>query len=138
VCARGCLDNSLKGPPRPLPTLCSLSLYHLPPTNFHHPSFVFYTSHKMIPFDFIAEKNAQEAQHAFICKFVKAKHEIVSFVDNRLRWNKAREFLDYFKGSFNLSIAVRNSRLTSVSLFASRFWGRYTSRGERKRSRTRL
>ena len=64
----------------------------------------------MIPFDFIAEKDAQDAQHAFLCKFVEAEHEIVSFVNSCLGWNKAGEFLKYFRGSFNLSIAVRNSQ----------------------------
>ncbi|KAH6695853.1 hypothetical protein BKA61DRAFT_647526 [Leptodontidium sp. MPI-SDFR-AT-0119] len=64
----------------------------------------------MIPFDFIAQKNAQEAEHGFIRKIVEAKHEIMSFVNNRLGWNEAREFLNYFKGSFNLSIAVKNAQ----------------------------
>jgi hypothetical protein len=85
---------------------------------------MFYTSYKMIPFDFIAQKNAQEAQHAFIRKFVEAKHEIVSFVDNRLGWNEAGVFLDYFKGSFNLSIAVRNSETNERVLIRFPFPGK--------------
>ena len=85
---------------------------------------MFYTSYKIIPFDFIAQKNAQEAQHAFIRKFVKAKHEIVSFVDNRLGWNEAGEFFDYFKGSFNLSIAVRNSETNKRVLIRFPFPGK--------------
>ena len=64
----------------------------------------------MIHFDFIAQKNAQDAQHAFIRRFVEAKHEIVSFVSNHLWWNDTGEFCGYFKGSFNLSMAVRNSK----------------------------
>ncbi|KAI1775666.1 hypothetical protein F4818DRAFT_414569 [Hypoxylon cercidicola] len=59
-------------------------------------------------FDFIVEKNAQEAQVAFIRKFVDAKHDIVSFVSKSLGWNNAGEFICFFKGSFNLSLAVRN------------------------------
>ena len=78
----------------------------------------------MIPFDFIAQKNAQEAQHAFIRKFVVAQHEIVSFVNNRLGWNEAGEFFDYFKGSFNLSMAVRNSETNKRVLIRFPFPGK--------------
>jgi len=78
----------------------------------------------MIPCDFIAQKNAQEAQHAFIRKFVEAKHEIVSFANNRLGWNEAGEFFDYFKGSFNLSIAVRNSETNKRVLIRFPFPGK--------------
>jgi hypothetical protein len=70
---------------------------------------VFYTSGKMMPSNYIAERNAKDAQQEFIRKFVEAKPDIVSFVDNCLKWNKAIEFLQYFKGSFNVSIAVQNS-----------------------------
>ncbi|KAG4439750.1 hypothetical protein IFR05_004772 [Cadophora sp. M221] len=62
----------------------------------------------MIPFDFIAQKDAQEADYDFIRKFVGAKHEIASFVNNRLGWNQAGEFLNYFKDLFNLSMAIKN------------------------------
>jgi hypothetical protein len=102
--------------PRPPPTPRSLSLHHLPLYRFPPPSFVFYTSCKIIPFDFIAEKDAQDAEYAFLCKFVEAKHEIVSFVNSRLGWNKAGEFLNYFRGSFNLSIAVRNNETNECVL----------------------
>lgn len=68
------------------------------------------------PFDFIAEANAKDAKIAFFHKFIDAKHDIVSFVDDRLDWNKAGEFFDYFKGSFNLSIAVRNSKTNERAL----------------------
>jgi hypothetical protein len=63
----------------------------------------------MTPANYIAERNAKDAQHEFIRKFVEAAPDIVSFVDNCLGWNKAGEFLRFFKGSFNLSIAARNS-----------------------------
>lgn len=63
----------------------------------------------MMPANYIAERNAKDAQQEFIRKFVDATPDIVSFVDNCLGWNKAGEFLRFFKGSFNLSIAVRNS-----------------------------
>lgn len=78
----------------------------------------------MLPFDFIAQKNAQEAQHAFIRKFVEAQDEIVSFVDNRLGWNGAGEFLNYFKGSFNLSLAVRNCETNERVLIRFPFPGK--------------
>lgn len=81
----------------------------------------------MMSFDFIAEKNAQEEQHAFIRKFVEAKEEIVSFVGNCLGWHEAGEFLGYFKGSFNLSIAVKNSNTNERALtrfpFPGKVWG---------------
>jgi hypothetical protein len=87
----------------------------------------------MIPFDFIAQKNTQEAQLAFIRKFVKAKQEIVSFVNSRLGWNEAGEFLDYFKGSFNLSIAVRNCETNERVLIRFPFPGKvYEPWRERK------
>ena len=70
----------------------------------------------MIPFDFIAERDAKDTEHVFLCKFVEAKHEIVSFVNSRLGWNKAGKFLEYFRGSFNLSIAVRNSETNECVL----------------------
>lgn len=92
----------------------------------------------MIPFDFIAQKNAQEAEHGFIRKIVEAKHEIMSFVNNRLGWNEAREFLNYFKGSFNLSIAVKNAQTDERALIRFPLLGKYMSRGEREKSRTRL
>jgi aminoglycoside phosphotransferase (APT) family kinase protein len=63
----------------------------------------------MMPANHIAERNAKDAQQEFIRNFVEAKPDIVSFVDNCLGWNEAGEFLRFFKGSFNLSIAVRNS-----------------------------
>ncbi|KAH7348424.1 hypothetical protein BKA65DRAFT_605849 [Rhexocercosporidium sp. MPI-PUGE-AT-0058] len=78
----------------------------------------------MIPFDFIAQKNTQEGQNVFIRKFVEARHEIVSFVDNRLGWSGAGEFLDYLKGSFNLSIAVRNSETNERVLIRFPFRGK--------------
>jgi hypothetical protein len=78
----------------------------------------------MMPFDFIANENAKEAQHEFIHKFVDAKDEIVSFVNSCLGWNKAGEFLDYFKGSFNLSIAVRNSKTNERVLIRFPFPGK--------------
>ena len=62
----------------------------------------------MASFDFIAERNVQDAQQEFIRKFVHAKHDIVSFVGQRLGWNSTGDFLGYFKGSFNLSLAVCN------------------------------
>ncbi|KAI5862075.1 hypothetical protein GGS23DRAFT_598088 [Durotheca rogersii] len=68
------------------------------------------------PFDFIAKQNAEDAKLAFIHKLVDAKHEIVSFVDSRLGWDSAGEFLDYFKGSFNLSIAVLNGNTQERAL----------------------
>ncbi|KAL5317944.1 hypothetical protein ACEPPN_015048 [Leptodophora sp. 'Broadleaf-Isolate-01'] len=92
----------------------------------------------MIPFDFIAQKNAQEAEHGFIRKIVEAKHEIMSFVNNRLGWNEAREFLNYFKGSFNLSIAVKNAQTDERALIRFPLLGKYMSRGEREKSRTSL
>ncbi|KAG9229911.1 hypothetical protein BJ875DRAFT_537459 [Amylocarpus encephaloides] len=61
-----------------------------------------------MPANQIAERNAQDAQRDFIRDFVEAKPDIVSFVDHCLGWNEAGEFLRFFKGSFNLSIAVRN------------------------------
>ncbi|KAG4431256.1 hypothetical protein IFR05_013261 [Cadophora sp. M221] len=63
----------------------------------------------MMPANYIAERNAKDAQQEFIGKFVKAAPDIVSFVDNCLGWNETGEFLQFFKGSFNLSVAVRNS-----------------------------
>lgn len=84
--------------------------------------FVFLTSSlafpvKMgTPFDFIAKANAEDAKMAFIRKFVDAKTDIVSFVNNRLGWKNAGEFLDHHKGSFNLSIAVRNTKTDERAL----------------------
>ncbi|PVH75194.1 phosphotransferase enzyme family protein-like protein [Cadophora sp. DSE1049] len=63
----------------------------------------------MMPANYIAERNAKDAQQEYIRKFVEATPDIVSFVDNCLGWNEAGEFLRFFKGSFNLSIAIRNS-----------------------------
>ncbi|KAH7370306.1 hypothetical protein BKA65DRAFT_488132 [Rhexocercosporidium sp. MPI-PUGE-AT-0058] len=63
----------------------------------------------MMPANYIAERNAKDAQQEFIRKLVEVTPDIVFFVDNCLGWNKAGEFLRFFKGSFNLSIAVRNS-----------------------------
>ncbi len=68
------------------------------------------------PFDFITEKNAQDAKKAFLDKFTRAKDDIVSFVDNRLSWNRAGDFFGYFCGSFNLSIAVRNGKTCERAL----------------------
>ncbi|TVY25156.1 hypothetical protein LHYA1_G006487 [Lachnellula hyalina] len=62
----------------------------------------------MMPANYIAERNVEDVQQEFIRKFVEAKPKIVSFVDTCLGWNKAGEFLRFFKGSFNLSIAARN------------------------------
>ncbi len=62
----------------------------------------------MTSFDFIAERDATDAQYEFMGKFVDVKLDIVSFVDDRLGWNKAGEFFGYFKGSYNLGIGVRN------------------------------
>jgi hypothetical protein len=82
-------------------------------------AFTFVIPRKMgTPFDFIAQKNAQEAKKAFLDQFTRAKDDIVSYVDNRLGWYKAGEFFGYFYGSFNLSIAVRNGKPTNVPLFA--------------------
>jgi hypothetical protein len=97
----------------------SSSAYQFPP-----PSSVFYTSYKMIPFDFIAQKNAQEVQNTFICKFVETTYEIMSFVNKHLEWNVAGECLGYFKGSFNLSIAVRNSETNEQVLIRFLFLGK--------------
>ena len=76
------------------------------------------------------QENAQEAQHVFICKVVETEKKIVSFVNNCLGQNEDKEFLNYFKDSFSLSIAVRNKETTKRALFASRFGRRYTSRGD--------
>lgn len=78
----------------------------------------------MASFDFIAEKNARDAQLAFIRNFVNAKKDNVSFVDNRLGWNKAGEFLNFFKGSFNLSMAVRNGESDECILIRFPFPGK--------------
>lgn len=76
------------------------------------------------PFDFIAKANAEDAKMAFIHKFIDAKHDIVSFVDDRLDWNKAGEFFAYLKGSFNLSIAVRHSKTNERVLIRFPFPGK--------------
>jgi len=62
-----------------------------------------------MPANYIAEINAKDTQQEFIRKFVEATPDIVSFVNNCLGWNEAGEFLRYFKGSFNLSIAIQNN-----------------------------
>ncbi|KAH6712996.1 hypothetical protein BKA61DRAFT_644090 [Leptodontidium sp. MPI-SDFR-AT-0119] len=51
----------------------------------------------MMPANYIAERNAKDAQQEFIGKFVEATPHITG------------EFLQFLKGSFNLSVAVRNS-----------------------------
>ncbi|KAI1370797.1 hypothetical protein F4677DRAFT_344373 [Hypoxylon crocopeplum] len=78
----------------------------------------------MASFDFIAEKNALEAQVEFIGKFVDAKRDIVSFVGSCLGWNKAGEFIEFFKGSFNLSLAVRNAETSERVLIRFPFPGK--------------
>ncbi|KAK0111011.1 hypothetical protein ONS95_001391 [Cadophora gregata] len=78
----------------------------------------------MIPFDFIAQKDAQDAQHAFIRKFVEAKHDIVAFVNGRLGWDGAGVFLNFFKGSFNLSMAMKKSQTKERVLIRFPFLGK--------------
>jgi hypothetical protein len=46
-----------------------------------------------MPANYIAKRNAKDVQQEFIRKFVEATPDIVSFVNNCLRWNKAGEFL---------------------------------------------
>lgn len=76
------------------------------------------------PFDFIAEENAREAQLTFIRKFVEAKEDIVSVVNDLLGWNKAGDFEEYSKGSFNLSLSVRNSETDECVLIRFPFPGK--------------
>ena len=66
-------------------------------------------------------------------KFVNAKHKIVSFVNNCIRWNRAGEFLNYFHSSFNLSLVVRNSKTSEYVLIHFLFPGKvYKPWQERK------
>ncbi|KAI1134810.1 hypothetical protein F5Y05DRAFT_397476 [Hypoxylon sp. FL0543] len=78
----------------------------------------------MASFDFIAEQDAQDAKLAFIGKFIDAKHDIVSFVSNRLGWNSTGEFMRFFKGSFNASVGVRNGETNERVLIRFPFPGK--------------
>ncbi|KAI1413842.1 kinase-like domain-containing protein [Hypoxylon sp. FL1857] len=78
----------------------------------------------MASFDFIAEKNAKEAQLAFVGKFIDAKQDIISFVGSRLKWSKAGEFIGFLKGSFNASVVVRNSETNERVLIRFPFPGK--------------
>ncbi|KAK7914035.1 hypothetical protein PG985_011738 [Apiospora marii] len=61
------------------------------------------------PFNRIAERDAQDAQRAFLDRFIAGKEDIVTFVANRLGWSQAGEFLHYHIGPFNVSISVANT-----------------------------
>jgi aminoglycoside phosphotransferase (APT) family kinase protein len=102
------LDNRPSPPTTNSFVLLLFNIFRPLITTTTHQLRVFYTSRKMMPANYIAERNAKDAQQEFIRKFVEATPNIVSFVDNCLGWNEAGEFLRFFKGSFNLSIAVRN------------------------------
>ncbi|KAI0837864.1 kinase-like domain-containing protein [Hypoxylon sp. FL0890] len=78
----------------------------------------------MASFDFIAEQDALDARLAFIGKFIDAKYDIMSFVGNRLGWNSAGEFISFFKGSFNVSIAIRNGETNERVLIRFPFPGK--------------
>ncbi|KAK0621572.1 hypothetical protein B0T17DRAFT_508909 [Bombardia bombarda] len=62
----------------------------------------------MAPYDFIAEKNIKGERLAFARRLIQAIGDIVSFVDNRLGWNRSGKFGGFFKGSFNISLDVKH------------------------------
>jgi hypothetical protein len=63
----------------------------------------------MAPYDFIMEKNIKDKRLAFGQKLLNAREDIVSFVNNRLGWNRAGKYDGFFKGLFNLNMDVKRS-----------------------------
>lgn len=62
-----------------------------------------------MPGNFIAERNADDAQMDFLREIIEATPDLVTFVNKPLAWDgEAAEFVEFFKGSFNLSLAIRN------------------------------
>lgn len=61
----------------------------------------------MTSYDDIAEENNDEERLAFIRKLIAAMDEIVAFVDRRLGWGGAGTYGGVLKGSFNISVIVK-------------------------------
>ncbi|KAI8271284.1 phosphotransferase enzyme family protein [Colletotrichum sp. SAR11_239] len=59
------------------------------------------------PWDFIADKNVEDARSAFVRTVFHSVGDIVAFVDSKLGWNGDGEYDGCFAGSFNISICVR-------------------------------
>jgi hypothetical protein len=60
----------------------------------------------MTVYNRIAEANGNDEYRAWLCKVIDTKDEIVAFVDGRLDRGRAREFIGFLKGSFNLSLYI--------------------------------
>ena len=60
----------------------------------------------MTAYDGIAEANSDDECRAWLRKVIKAKDEIVAFVDGRLDGDGTGEFIGFLKGSFNLSLHI--------------------------------
>ncbi|KAI1263610.1 hypothetical protein F5Y18DRAFT_418241 [Xylariaceae sp. FL1019] len=58
--------------------------------------------------DYIADRNADDAKNEFITRLVKAKDELVAFVEVRMGWEKLGKAHQFFRGSFNISLVVEN------------------------------
>lgn len=60
----------------------------------------------MTVYDGIAEANGDDECRAWLRKVIDAKDKIVAFVDGRLDGGGTGEFIDFLKGSFNLSLRI--------------------------------
>src|SRR6266480_888204 len=60
----------------------------------------------MTAYDKIAEADADDECRAWLRKVIDAKHEIVTFVADRLNGGEAGKFIGYLKGSFNLCLHI--------------------------------
>lgn len=61
------------------------------------------------PFDFIADRNAEDAKTHFLRKFADAREDIVTFVGNQLGWVETGEFMNYHIGSYNVSMSIQKT-----------------------------
>lgn len=61
----------------------------------------------MTVFDEIAETDGDNDFKAWLSRLIDAKQEIIVFVASQRQGKPAREFDNYLKGSFDLSLVVR-------------------------------
>jgi hypothetical protein len=62
---------------------------------------------EMAPYEGIAKRNAEDERLAFARQLLSRSDEIISFVDNRLRWDGYASYDGILGGSFNISLKLR-------------------------------
>ncbi|KAK1851072.1 phosphotransferase enzyme family protein [Colletotrichum chrysophilum] len=81
------------------------------------------------PWDFIADKNVEDARSAFVRTLFHSLGDIVAFVDSKLGWNGGGEYDGCFAGSFNISICNEVMTMeflrekTTMPIPPIRIWG---------------